>query len=109
MQRGFTIILTYQVNNSFSAGADPSSLIPVGPQLKFSEETDRTQTLKLTVEDPTKLQVLPGQSSQAQHNVASWLIHDIVFDERTEIIERLIDTLSWFGDGAFEHPLSPSS
>jgi hypothetical protein len=51
--REFTIILTYQVNNSFNAGADPSSLISVGPQLKFSDETDRTQTLKLTFEDPT--------------------------------------------------------
>lgn len=52
--RTFTIILTYQINNSFNAGADPSSLISVGPQLKFSDETDRTQTLKLTFEDPTK-------------------------------------------------------
>jgi hypothetical protein len=52
--REFTIILTYQVNNSFTAGADPSSLISVGPQLKFSDETDRTQTLKLTFEDPPK-------------------------------------------------------
>jgi hypothetical protein len=52
--REFTIILTYQVNNSFNAGVDPSSLISVGPQLKFSDETDRTQTLKLTFEDPTK-------------------------------------------------------
>jgi hypothetical protein len=34
--------------------------------------------------------------------VASWLIRDIVFDERTEIVERLIDALSWFGDAAFE-------
>jgi hypothetical protein len=52
--RQFVITLTYQVNNSFSAGADPSSLISVGPQLKYSGETDRTQTLKLTFEDPTK-------------------------------------------------------
>jgi len=52
--REFTIILTYQVNNSFNAGADPSSLISVGPQLKFSDETDRTQTLKLTFEDPAQ-------------------------------------------------------
>ena len=52
--RQFTIILTYQVNNSFSAGADPSSLISVGPQAKYSGETDRTQTLKLTFEDPKK-------------------------------------------------------
>jgi hypothetical protein len=36
------------------------------------------------------------------HRVASWLIRDIVFDERTEIVERLIDALSWFGDAAFE-------
>jgi hypothetical protein len=52
--RQFIITLTYQVNNSFSAGADPSSLISVGPQAKYSGETDRTQTLKLTFEDPTK-------------------------------------------------------
>lgn len=52
--RQFVIILTYQVNNSFTAGADPSSLISVGPQAKFSDETDRTQTLKLTFEDPSK-------------------------------------------------------
>lgn len=35
-------------------------------------------------------------------NIVSRLIRDIVFDERTEIIERLIDALSWFGDAAFE-------
>jgi hypothetical protein len=52
--RQFVIILTYQVNSSFSAGVDPSSLISVGPQAKYSGETDRTQTLKLTFEDPTK-------------------------------------------------------
>lgn len=51
--RTFTIILNYQVANSFSGGADPSSLIPVGPQLKYTGETDRTQTLKLTFEDPS--------------------------------------------------------
>jgi len=34
--------------------------------------------------------------------LASWLLRDIVFDERTEIVERLIDALSWFGDAAFE-------
>lgn len=52
--RQFVITLTYQVNNSFNAGADPSSLISVGPQAKYTGETDRTQTLKLTFEDPTK-------------------------------------------------------
>lgn len=36
------------------------------------------------------------------HKLASWLLRDIVFDERTEIVERLIDALSWFGDAAFE-------
>jgi hypothetical protein len=52
--RTFVITLIYQVNNSFSVGADPSSLISVGPQAKYSGETDRTQTLKLTFEDPTQ-------------------------------------------------------
>jgi hypothetical protein len=36
------------------------------------------------------------------HKLASWLVRDIVVDERTEIVERLIDALSWFGDAAFE-------
>jgi hypothetical protein len=36
------------------------------------------------------------------HKLASWLLRDIVFDERMEITERLIDALSWFGDAAFE-------
>ena len=36
------------------------------------------------------------------HKLASWLLRDIAFDERTEIVERLIDALSWFGDAAFE-------
>ncbi len=36
------------------------------------------------------------------HKLASWLLRDIVFDECTEIVERLIDALSWFGDAAFE-------
>ena len=36
------------------------------------------------------------------HKLASWLIRDIVFDDRTEIVDRLIDALSWFGDAAFE-------
>jgi hypothetical protein len=49
--REFSIILAYQVDNSVSGGVDPSSLIPVGPQVKYSDETDRTQTLKLTFED----------------------------------------------------------
>ncbi|SRR6266478_618215 len=52
--RQFVITLSYQVNDSFSVGADPSSLISVGPQAKYSGETDRTQTLKLTFEDPAK-------------------------------------------------------
>jgi hypothetical protein len=52
--REFVIILTYQVKNSFAVGADPSSLISVGPKAKFSDEVDRTQTLKLTFEDPKK-------------------------------------------------------
>ena len=52
--RSFTIVLTYQVKNTLSGDADPSSLISVGPQLKFSNETDRTQTLKLTFEDSSK-------------------------------------------------------
>ena len=49
--------------------------------------------------------VVDGWFSQVHvmhHRVASWLIRDIVFDERTEIVERLIDALSWFGDAAFE-------
>jgi hypothetical protein len=43
-----------------------------------------------------------SQVHALHHRVASWLIRDIVFDERTEIVERLIDALSWFGDAAFE-------
>jgi len=43
-----------------------------------------------------------SQVHVVHHNVASWLIRDIVFDERTEIIERVLDALSWFGDAAFE-------
>lgn len=49
--------------------------------------------------------VVDGWFSQIHvihHRIASWLIRDIVFDKRTEIVERLIDALSWFGDAAFE-------
>jgi len=42
------------------------------------------------------------QVDARHHKLASWLLRDIVFDERTEIVERLIDALSWFGDAAFE-------
>jgi len=34
--------------------------------------------------------------------LVSWFLRDIVYDERTEVTERLIDALSWFGDAAFE-------
>lgn len=40
--------------------------------------------------------------ANTHHAMAGWLLRDIVFDERSEIIERLIDALSWFGDAAFE-------
>jgi hypothetical protein len=43
-----------------------------------------------------------AQVDAQHHKLASWLLRDIVFDERTEIVERLIDALSWFGDAAFE-------
>jgi hypothetical protein len=49
--------------------------------------------------------VVDGWFSQVDvehHKLASWLVRDIVFDERTEIVERLIDALSWYGDAAFE-------
>lgn len=36
------------------------------------------------------------------HKLASWLLNDIVNDKRSELAERLIDALSWFGDAAFE-------
>jgi len=53
-QRQIVITLTYQVDNSFGAGVDPTPLISVGPQAKYGTEIDRTQTLKLTFEDPVK-------------------------------------------------------
>ena len=43
-----------------------------------------------------------SQVQPVHHQVASLLICDIVISERAEIIERLIDALSWFGDAAFE-------
>ena len=49
--------------------------------------------------------VVDGWFSQVDiehHKLASWLVRDIVFEERNEIVDRLIDALSWFGDAAFE-------
>jgi hypothetical protein len=45
-------------------------------------------------------QIVPGNVHH--HRIASWLLTDIVHEERSEMVERLIDALSWFGDAAFE-------
>lgn len=45
-------------------------------------------------------QIVPGNLHH--HKIASWLLRDIVYDERSEMAERIIDALSWFGDAAFE-------
>jgi hypothetical protein len=45
-------------------------------------------------------QIVPG--NLRHHKIASWLLRDIVYEERSEMVERLIDALSWFGDAAFE-------
>lgn len=42
------------------------------------------------------------QVDQEHHKLVSWILRDIVFDERTEVADRIIDALSWFGDAAFE-------
>jgi hypothetical protein len=54
--------------------------------------------------------VVDGWFSQVDlehHKLASWLLRDIVFDERAEMVERLVDALNWFGDAASE--LSPGA
>ena len=43
-----------------------------------------------------------AQVDVEHHKLAAWLLRDIVYDDRIEIVERLIDALSWFGDAAFE-------
>jgi len=43
-----------------------------------------------------------AQVEEDHLKIVSWLLRDILFDERSEIAERLIDALSWFGDAAFE-------
>lgn len=45
-------------------------------------------------------QVVPGNIGH--HKIASSLLKDIVYEQRSDIVERLIDALSWFGDAAFE-------
>ena len=45
-------------------------------------------------------QIVPG--NVRHHKIASWLLRDIVYEERSEMVDRLIDALSWFGDAAFE-------
>jgi hypothetical protein len=45
-------------------------------------------------------QIVPG--NVRHHKIVSWLLRDIVYEERSEMVERLIDALSWFGDAAFE-------
>lgn len=45
-------------------------------------------------------QIVPG--NVRHHKIVSWLLRDIVYEERSEMVERVIDALSWFGDAAFE-------
>jgi hypothetical protein len=71
---------------------------------KFLVQSDKQISLSWsrTAEGASVVDGWFSQVNVEHHKLVSWLLRDIVFDERSEIVERLIDALSWFGDAAFE-------
>lgn len=47
----FSVTLTFSVSNSFNGGIDPSSLVVVAPELKYTHSKQNVQSLKLTFSD----------------------------------------------------------
>jgi hypothetical protein len=50
-QRSFVITISFSVTNSFNGGVDPSSIVTVAPELKYTHSNQNVQTLKLTFAD----------------------------------------------------------
>ncbi len=52
-RRQFVITLTFGVSNSFNGSLDASTLVPLGPEGRYTRTGKVTQSLKLTFEDPS--------------------------------------------------------